>query len=96
MWSTRVSAGTVSRLNQKVYVQIDAWRQRPFELVYPYVYLDGLYLKRSWGGSYENVAILVAMAVNEEGEWEVLGACMGMKEDTVAYRNILSARIRRG
>ncbi len=89
LWGTRVSAGTVSRLNQKVYVQIDAWRQRPLELAYPYVYLDGLYLKRSWGGSYENVAILVAMAVNEEGEREVLGACEGMKEDMESWLNFL-------
>jgi transposase-like protein len=89
LWGTRVSAGTVSRLNQKVYVQIEAWRQRPLELSYPYVYLDGIYLKRSWGGSYENVAILVAMAVNEEGEREVLGACEGMKEDTESWLNFL-------
>ncbi len=89
LWGTRVSAGTVSRLNQKVYVQIEAWRQRPLELSYPYVYLDGIYLKRSWGGSYENVAILVAMAVNEEGEREVLGACEGMKEDKESWLNFL-------
>ena len=85
LWGTRVSAGTVSRLNQKVYTQIDAWRQRPLELSYPYVYLDGIYLKRSWGGSYENVAILVAMAVNEEGEREVIGACEGLREDKESW-----------
>jgi transposase-like protein len=34
---------------------------------YPYIYLDGIYLKRNWGGTYENVAVLVAMAVNERG-----------------------------
>ncbi len=41
---------------------------------YPYVYVDGIYLKRNWGGTYENVAILIAMAVNEEGFREVIGA----------------------
>ena len=34
---------------------------------YPYVYVDGIYLRRNWGGEYENVAILVAIAVNEDG-----------------------------
>ena len=34
---------------------------------YPYVYVDGIYLCRNWGGEYENVAILVAIAVNEDG-----------------------------
>ena len=39
-----------------------------------YVYVDGIYLRRNWGGEYENVAILVAIAVNEDGFREVLGA----------------------
>ena len=30
---------------------------------YPYVYVDGIYLRRNWGGEYENVAVLVAIAV---------------------------------
>ena len=50
LWGTRVSSGTVSRLNQRIYEQIDAWRQRPITGTYPYVYLDGVSLKRSWGG----------------------------------------------
>lgn len=96
LWGTRVSAGTVSRLNQKVYTQIDVWRQRPLELSYPYVYLDGIYLKRSWGGSYENVAILVAMAVNENGEREVIGACEGLREDKESWLGFLRELKERG
>jgi putative transposase len=38
LWGTRVSSGTVSKLNQKVYKHIETWRTRPFEGVYPYVY----------------------------------------------------------
>lgn len=49
---------------------------------YLYVYMDGIYLKRNWGGEYENVAILITIAVNDNGYREVLGAAEGMKEDT--------------
>ena len=52
---------------------------------YPYVYVDGIYLRRNWGGEYENVAILVAIAVNEDGFREVLGAAEGMKEDKASW-----------
>lgn len=52
---------------------------------YPYVYVDGIYLRRSRGGEYENVAILVAIAVNEDGYREVLGATEGMKEDKAGW-----------
>ena len=34
---------------------------------YPYVYVDDIYLRRNWGGEYENVSVLVAIAVNEDG-----------------------------
>ena len=54
---------------------------------YPYVYVDGIYLRRNWGGEYENVAILVAIAVNEDGYREVLGAAEGMKEDEASWVN---------
>ena len=52
---------------------------------YPYVYVDGIYLCRNWGGEFENVAILVAIAVNEDGYREVLGAAEGMKEDKASW-----------
>ena len=47
--------------------------------------MDGIYLRRNWGGEYENVAVLVAIAVNEDGYREVLGAAEGMKEDKASW-----------
>jgi transposase-like protein len=55
LWGSSVSASTVSNLNEKAFEAVEAWRSRPLERAYPYVYVDGIYLKRSWGGSYENV-----------------------------------------
>ena len=47
LWGARVSSGTISRLNQKVYVQIEDWRNRKLVAEYPYVYMDGIYLKKT-------------------------------------------------
>ena len=86
LWGTKVSASTVSELNKKAYVHIEDWRNRPLQGgKYPYVYVDGIYLRRNWGGEYENVTILVAIAVNEDGYREVLGAAEGMKEDKASW-----------
>ena len=86
LWGSKVSASTISELNKKAYVNIEAWRSRPLQGGrYPYVYVDGIYLKRNWGGEYENVAVLVAIAVNEDGYREVLGAAEGMKEDKASW-----------
>ena len=86
LWGSKVSASTISELNKKAYVNIEAWRNRSLQGgKYPYVYVDGIYLKRNWGGEYENVAVLVAIAVNEDGYREVLGAMEGMKEDKASW-----------
>ena len=67
LWGTRVSPSTVSELNKKIDVQIEVWRNRPLEGHYPSVYLDGLWLKRRWGGVLRHVSVLVAIGVNEQG-----------------------------
>ncbi len=90
LWGSRVSPGTISELNKKAYKHIEAWRNRPLESEsYPYVYIDGIYLKRNWGGEYENVAILVAIGVRADGYREVLGAAEGMKEDRASWEAFL-------
>jgi putative transposase len=81
LWGTRVSPGTVSNLNKKIYVQIEAWRNRPIEGEHPYVYLDGVVLKRSWAGEVRNVSLLVAIGVSREGYREILGICEGVISD---------------
>ena len=87
LWGCKVSSSTISELNKKAYEHIEQWRNRPLEGgKYPYVYVDGIYLKRNWGGEYENVAVLVAIAVNEDGYREVLGAAEGMKEDKESWK----------
>lgn len=96
LWGSKVSPGTISKLNKKVYSHIEDWRNRPLDGEYPYVYLDGIYLKRNWGGEYENVSILVALAVNNDGYREILGAAEGSKEDKESWLNFLRHLKERG
>ena len=89
LWGTRVSPSTVSELNQKIYARIREWRNRPVEGEHPYVYLDGVWLNREFGGEVRPVAVLVAIGVNAEGFREVLGVMEGAKEDTESWRAFL-------
>ena len=86
LWGTRVSASLVSDLNQKVYAKIEEWRNRRLEGEHPYVFVDGIYLKRSWGGEVRNVAVLVAIGVNDMCFRDVLGVAEGTKEDAESWR----------
>jgi transposase-like protein len=85
LWGTKVSPSTVSSLNKKIYNHIEEWRNRPIKGEYPYVYLDGIWLKRSWGGEIRNVSVLVAIGVSRDGYREVLGVAEGAKEDKKSW-----------
>lgn len=65
LWGTRVSAATISDLNLKIYGKINERRERPLVGEFPYVFLDGSWLKRSWGCEGKNVSVLVAIGVGE-------------------------------
>lgn len=90
LWGTKVSSGTISHLNQKAYKHIEEWRQRPLTGEYPYVYVDGIYLKRCWGGEIQNVSVLVVIGVNKDGFREILGVAEGMKEDRESWLNFFT------
>lgn len=96
LWGTKVSPGTISNLNKKIYKHIDEWRNRPIEKDYPYVYLDGTVLKKSWGGEVRNISILVAVGVSAEGFREIIGVAEGAKEDKAGWSSFLSYLKKRG
>lgn len=96
LWGTRVSPSTVSDLNKKIYGHIERWRNQPLEGRYRYVYLDGIYLKRSWGGEVKNVAVLVAIGVDQDGYRNVLGVAEGAKEDKASWTGFLRHLKERG
>ena len=89
LWNTKVSSSTISDLNQKIYGKIEEWRTQPIHGEHPYIFLDGIYLKRSWGGEISNVSVLVAVGVNNEGYREILGIAEGSREDKESWTNFL-------
>ena len=89
LWGSKVSPTTISELNKKAYVHIEDWRNRPLQGGrYPYVYVDGIYLRRNWGGEYENVAVLAAIAVAELRAMKLKEAAKKVEdgiEETLTY-----------
>jgi transposase-like protein len=96
LWGTRVSPGTVSNLNKKIYERIEQWRNRPIEGDFPYVYLDGIVLKRTWADQVANVSVLVAVGVAADGYRQILGVCEGAKEDKEGWSGFLRHLKKRG
>src|SRR4029453_10385251 len=89
LWGTRVSSVTVSRLNQKIYRHIESWRNRKIEGEFPYLFLDGVVLKRSWAGEVRNVSVLAAIGVGSDGHRQILGVAEGQNEYLEGWRGFL-------
>lgn len=96
LWGTRVSPGTVSNLNKTIYERIEKWRNRPIEGEFPYVYLDGIVLKRTWADQVRNVSVLVSIGVGADGYRQVLGVVEGHKEDKAGWSDFLRHLKKRG
>lgn len=96
LWGTRVSASTVSELNKKLYEKLETWLSRPIEGEHKYVFMDGMWLKRTWGGEVENVSVLIAIGVDAKGFREVLAVREGSKEDAESWRGFLRHMKERG
>ena len=96
LWGDRMPSQTLSDKLKRVYTEIDEWRTRPLEDEYPYVFVDGVWHKRSWGGSVENVSVLVAIGVGKDGHREVIGVAEGMREDSASWEQFFRGMIERG
>ena len=90
LWGSRVSPSTISNLNQKIFERVEEWPNRPLEPKSPYIFVDGIWLKRSWGGEVQNVSVLVAIGVSTSGFREILSVADGSREDAEAGGNFFS------
>ncbi len=90
-----VSSMQVSRAAQLLDESLSAWRDRPLG-AFPYVFLDARYEKVREGGSVIDVAVLVAIGVDESGHRQVLGTSVALSEQEVHWRTFLRTLQGRG
>mgnify|MGYP002240734683 CR=1 FL=1 len=96
LWGDRMPSRTLSGKLKRVYAEIDEWRTRPLDDEYPYVFVDGVWHKRSRGESMENVSILVAIGVSKDGHREAVGVAEGMREDSASWEQFFRGMVERG
>jgi transposase-like protein len=94
--AVKIGKDAVSRIAQRLDTELQGFRQRRLEQRYPYLYLDATYLKVNWGSHVGDLALLVAVGVNEQGYREVLAVESAAGEKKEAYRNLLKGLLERG
>ncbi len=91
-----VSKSQVSRLCAEIDGRVQAFLTRPLEGAWPYLWLDATYIKVREGGRSVSRAVIVAVAVNEDGKREVLGVHAGHSEAEVFWTEFLRSLADRG
>jgi putative transposase len=96
IYGTEVSQDLISKITDAVIEDAKAWQNRPLERLYPIVYLDALVIKLREGQAVRNFACYVAVAVNLEGERDVLGIWFQKTEGAKFWMAVLSELKHRG
>ena len=96
MGMSGISKSQVSRLCGEIDGKIDSFLDRPLEGNWPYLWLDATYVKVRQAGRIVSVAVIVAVAVNDQGRREVLGMTVGASEAETFWTEFLRSLARRG
>jgi putative transposase len=91
-----VSKSEVSRLCGELDERVSAFLERPIEGDWPYLWIDATYVKTREAGRIVSVAVIVAVAVNTDGQRQVLGMKVGASEAEPFWTEFLRSLMRRG
>jgi putative transposase len=91
-----VSKSEVSRLCAELDERVQAFLERPIEGDWPYLWIDATYVKTRQAGRIVSVAVIVAVAVNTDGQRQVLGMKVGASEAEPFWTEFLRSLMRRG
>ena len=91
-----MSKSQVSRLCAEIDIRVNAFLSRPLEGAWPYLWLDATYIKVREGGRIISRAVIIAVAVNEDGKREVLGVATGPSEAESFWTDFLRNLADRG
>jgi putative transposase len=96
MGMSGVSKSQVSRLCAELDERVCAFLNRPIEGDWPYLWIDATYVKARESGAIQSVAVIVAVAVNTEGQRQVIGMKTGPSEAETFWTDFLRSLMRRG
>ena len=96
LYGVEIGRDTISRVTDAVLEDVEAWRTRPLDAVYPIVYFDALRVKVREDRSVRNLACYLALGVTCDGEREVLGIWWQETEGAKFWLAVLNDLRRRG
>src|SRR3954452_23226497 len=96
LYGVEIGRDTISTVTDAVLADVEAWRTRPLEAVYPIVYFDAMQVRVREDRSVRNLACYLALGVTCDGDREVLGIWWQETEGAKFWLAVLNDLQRRG
>lgn len=96
MYGAEVSPTLISNVTEAVIEQVNAWRNRLLDAVYPIVYLDGIVIKIREHQRVINKTVYVALGINLQGKKELLGLWLSPNEGAKFWLHVVTELKERG
>ena len=96
MYGISISNGTLNAVTDKLLPELQAWRERELDPIYPIVWLDAIHYKIKENGRYISKAVYTILAVNIEGKKELLGLYLSEHEGAHHWLSVLTDLHNRG
>jgi transposase-like protein len=96
LYGVSLSNGTINAVTDKLLPELQAWRERDLEAIYPIVWLDAIHYKIKENGRYVSKAIYTLLGLNIEGKKELLGLYLSDQEGAHHWLSVLTDLYNRG
>lgn len=96
LYGINVSNGTINAVTDKLLPELQAWRERQLEAVYPIVWLDAIHYKIKENGRFITKAVYTILGLNVEGKKELLGLYLSESEGAHHWLSVLTDLHNRG
>ncbi len=90
------SASMVSSLAKNLDAEVEAWRNRPIEGDWPYIFVDAMYEKVRYDCKVVSMAVMVVIGVNEQGYRSILATEVSHSENEADYGDLFKQLKNRG
>ena len=96
IYQVNVSDGAINRITDQIIVELDEWKERVLESVYPILYLDAIHFKVREDGKVASKAVYSLLAINQQGKKEILGLYINDAEGANFWSSVLVDLKQRG
>lgn len=96
IYGISVSNGTLNAVTDKLLPELQAWRERDLDPLYPVVWLDAIHYKIKENGRFITKAVYTILALNIEGKKELLGLYLSENEGAHHWLSVLTDLHNRG